>query len=708
MGPFQKSPEQIRLVVWAIVPLAIFSVSVGKQPRYILPCLVPLAILLASTIASRVRATSNGRRDPALCTVGVIAGAVLLVVGVLLYRAAPLVTAAGGGGGIGGWSILVVTSALAVIAAAGQRSARLLPATLAVAAALTLLSVHGAILAMRSPDPVVRAAQTLTAAAAPNTPFCACGAFLRNLPFYVRSRIVRAGTQEEVNAALSGAGPVLAAIDARKLAEAETALNRRFERLIEIPVLEYGAPPNRRFSVPRPRTRAPASRHHQDAMSGRVVTHLPAAVAFVAVAFFLRLAFGLAYEFWADDELQVFLIGLSHYTTGEWPYFGPDVVYSRTRIPGGLVGLLISTPLRLLAVPEAPYVLLNLLSCAALALLAWYVGRRNPSVPRWFLWPWVFFAPWTLNFSTHVVNPSYVLIGAIVFFVGAFELLPGVSLRVMPNRIAFACMGFGLLWVYQLHLSFPLMLPFVAVAFLATARRDTREAASGAAWFVAGAAIPALALLPTLVRFGLTSSVATAGANVVIDVTNVVRIPEITARFLSFASFEVPRFLGNNTASRLEFLWRHPWSAPVVVFAGVVGLLQPFVLLLAFFTTRHDRPEWHGVKWTALLTILLVCASFLFSVKDPASHAFYVTFPVATIYAFYCWEILLQRQWVRVIAASLLVCTAVIHLAIAIDHGKTRSLYTNRELVVRAIREKNYRLLGERRPVTWEANPDTR
>ena len=432
------------------------------------------------------------------------------------------------------------------------------------------------------------------------------------------------------------------------------------------------------------------------------------AAAFVVAAFLLRLSFGLVYEFWADDELQIFLIGLEHYATGAWPYFGPDVVYSKTRIPGALVGLLVGTPLRLIAAPETPFILLNLLSAGALTLLAWYIGRRNPGVPRWFLWSWVFFSPWTLNFSTHIVNPSYVLTGAIVFFVGAFELLPQVSIRVIPRGIAFACMGFGLLWVYQLHLSFPLLLPFVVVAFAAAAMRSWRDALHGAAWFAAGATIPGVAVLPTLVRFGLASSVSTAGANTVIDISNVVRIPEIAARFLSFASFEVPRFLGNNTASRLEFLSRQPWSVPFVLFGGLCGVIQPFVLLAAFFRMRNNSREWRAVAWTTLLTVALICASFLFSVKDPASHAFYVVFPVATIYAFYCWDVLLRRRLIRIVAALLLVCTLAMHVAIAIDHFSTRSLYTDRPLVVRAIREKNYRLLGERRPVLWSADQDGR
>ena len=444
-------------------------------------------------------------------------------------------------------------------------------------------------------------------------------------------------------------------------------------------------------------------------MSRRVASHLPKLVAFVAIAFALRLAFGLTYEFWADDELQIYLIGLSHYSTGEWPCFGPDVVYSRTRIPGALIGLLVSTPLAVVGDtrsalhPSQPAVGLR-----ADVARAGISGAEIPEVPRWFLWSWIFFAPWTLNFSAHVVNPSYVLTGSDRVLRRRVRVAAAAVGRRAADRVAFACMGFGLLWVYQLHLAFTLMLPFVAAVFVTTASRSWTDAAAGALWFAAGAAIPALALLPTLIRFGLASSVATAGANMVVDVTNVVRIPEITARFLSFASFELPRFLGNNTASRLEFLSRHAWSIPFVIFAGVVGLLQPFVLLVFFFRKRSERPEWHAVKWTTLLTLLLICASFLFSVKDPASHAFYVIFPVATIYAFYCWEVLLRRKWARGVAAALLVCTAAVHLAIAIDHVGTRSLYTNRELVVRAIREKNYRLLGERRPVSWREQSERR
>ena len=45
---------------------------------------------------------------------------------------------------------------------------------------------------------------------------------------------------------------------------------------------------------------------------------------------------------------------------------------------------------------------------------------RLPRLPRWLVWGWVMTAPWTLEYGTHIINPSYVLAPAVlVFGVGA-------------------------------------------------------------------------------------------------------------------------------------------------------------------------------------------------------------------------------------------------------------------------------------------------
>jgi hypothetical protein len=172
----------------------------------------------------------------------------------------------------------------------------------------------------------------------------------------------------------------------------------------------------------------------------------------------------------------------------------------------------------------------------------------------------------------------------------------------------------------------------------------------------------------------------------------------VPARFLSLASFELARFIGRNSAERLAFLRENLWLAPFAVFLGVTGLLQPAAMIVLWFRKRGARADWPQVKWLAFSTVLLLCLLFLFSAKLPASHTFYVTFPVAALYGFYCWDALLNsRRW-RAFALIFLVCGVVFHIGLAAHNLSRVSLYTDRRVPAAAIDEKRPALLGERRP----------
>ena len=144
--------------------------------------------------------------------------------------------------------------------------------------------------------------------------------------------------------------------------------------------------------------------------------------------FLLRLCFGLFQGKWGEeDEFQTYLIGLKCFTTGTWPYFGPDLTGAEThfsgQIAGALEGLLIGLPFHLLPIPEAPYVLLGILSTAGIAILTWYIVRRQPQLSYTWLFTWIAFCPWTLNEATHIINPSYVFFPSVLFFIGFLESL---------------------------------------------------------------------------------------------------------------------------------------------------------------------------------------------------------------------------------------------------------------------------------------------
>ena len=421
------------------------------------------------------------------------------------------------------------------------------------------------------------------------------------------------------------------------------------------------------------------------------------------LGFLFRLGFGLCLPFWTDDEKQIYLIGLKFYCTRAWPYFGPDVT-NTIQIPGALQGLLVGLPLFVVPVPEAPYVFLNLLSFAALCFFAWYCTRRLPDLPAWFVWTWLLTAPWTLNLSTHIFNPSYVLIGAVLFFVGAIETWPALRIGVIPPRWANFMMGFALLWVMQLHLSWVVLIPFLLASFYLQYQATGRNALPLLAWLAAGAAFSGIFLIPTYIKYGFVSGMGSTGEAVQVNWHNFRsywNLPEsILGRFLSLASFELPRFIGGNTNSRMAFIRTNAWLIPFVIFLVVVGVLQPIVLLVLWFRKETGQKDWRQIKYLTLFTLVLLYISFLFSFRAPHSHTLYVTFPVVMLYSLYCWNKFLTRPGWRKFAAVFLVSGVVFNLGLAVANFHRQSLYLDRGQVQAAIDARDYRIIGERREGT--------
>src|SRR5262249_5266161 len=230
----------------------------------------------------------------------------------------------------------------------------------------------------------------------------------------------------------------------------------------------------------------------------------PWVVALLLVGLFLvRAYYGLSLELRTTDEVQIYLLGLKFFTSGQWPFFGPDVMSGR-HVPGPSQGLLVGVPLLLAREPEAPLVVLNVLSFAGLVFLARYLTRRFAVVPPWITYLWLLTCPWTLNFSTHVYNPSYLLFLGCLFFVGFFELMPSLTGDMVPPGASFFLLGFSLAASSQFHLSWPLLLPFVLVAIVTRARKHLLTLPE-IGWLLVGAAGPLALLLPTVARYGFAS-----------------------------------------------------------------------------------------------------------------------------------------------------------------------------------------------------------
>lgn len=77
------------LLLWMVMPLVFFSISKGKLPSYILPCLLPLALLLGNALADRLK-LEQGRLLGINGLLNLVLGLVTLIALVYLQLKKPL------------------------------------------------------------------------------------------------------------------------------------------------------------------------------------------------------------------------------------------------------------------------------------------------------------------------------------------------------------------------------------------------------------------------------------------------------------------------------------------------------------------------------------------------------------------------------------------------------------------------------------------
>jgi len=426
--------------------------------------------------------------------------------------------------------------------------------------------------------------------------------------------------------------------------------------------------------------------------------------------FAFRLWFGLSREFFFEDQTQIFLLGFRYFATGEWPYFGPDVVWTKSEIPGALQALLVGVPLRIAPYPESPFVLLNLTSFAALAVFASYVSAHLPGAPRWLIWGWFLTIPWTVQFSAHLINTSYILPGSVMFFVGFFESVPWLSLRRLPAPVAHALMGAALTWLMQIHMSWPLLAPFALLAWISRWNDGPAASAKNAAAFCAGALVPALLLVPTLLQYGTQAGSGGVLRNIHVHWVNPWIVVTTLARFFSFASLEIVRFIATDGPKRLEFFGRHMWLTPLAAVVGAIGVVQPLWMCADWARSSRRWPDpatlgrWQTLRVLVGGTVLLVYVSYWFVMEPPQAHAFYVLAPVAFLFAAYWWQ-LIDSPRARRIAGSVLALSVFFHAGLAWAQWPELSMYKNREVVATAVRLKEPEMFAHRRDFAIGGGP---
>lgn len=249
---------ETRLALWMVLPLALFTLSVGKQPRYVLPLLPPIAILIAHGIVDRTRSGRGRdgglyqqRPDRGLQAASLASGAILLVAAALVWRARPLFV------DIPAWQSMsaaatIGMAGLAVVGVALSRGWRQAPWALAYASALALPALVLGVLAGGPEDAVHRVARAVVTARQASEPVGVSRVFVRNLVFYTGVQQTDLITDEQLTAFLSQAGTALVVAPADVLDRVESAGAPRAQRLAEFPYVNEAGLRLRSFLWPDP------------------------------------------------------------------------------------------------------------------------------------------------------------------------------------------------------------------------------------------------------------------------------------------------------------------------------------------------------------------------------------------------------------------------------------------------------------------------
>ena len=227
--------KEWRLLAWAFIPLLFFTISIGKQPRYILPVLPPLGILLARSIVRRAHEADRAPQK-ALAAATWATAVFYATVAILLARAAPLFMMA---------SPLLTYAGIALIGAsafvlawlAATRRWSLLPTTTASCATVLLLSLQFGALAGAGTEPVEQMADLIRMHRRSGEPVGAYQVLERNLVFYTRVKQVDLTDEGRTLDFLKSPERVLLVVRAADLSRLESIAGIRAKKLGEVQYL---------------------------------------------------------------------------------------------------------------------------------------------------------------------------------------------------------------------------------------------------------------------------------------------------------------------------------------------------------------------------------------------------------------------------------------------------------------------------------------
>jgi 4-amino-4-deoxy-L-arabinose transferase-like glycosyltransferase len=248
----------VRLLFWLALPLIFYTLSVGKQPRYILPLLPPIALLLAESIVERTRewrsldgARVRPRPNRAVVFGSVLCGVFLITLAVLIYRIQALFVDVNDGLTLTAMITIAFLGLFVVIVSMtnGWRGA---PAVLAFAAAVTFAVLPWGVLSAPADSAVWKMAQLIKQANPEGRTVGTYGVLVRNLIFYTGIKQFDISDDNQLHAFVVKDPHALIVLPLDELSRIQRDRGLSFDRLGEIRYFDEGHITVRTLLQPNP------------------------------------------------------------------------------------------------------------------------------------------------------------------------------------------------------------------------------------------------------------------------------------------------------------------------------------------------------------------------------------------------------------------------------------------------------------------------
>jgi hypothetical protein len=341
----------------------------------------------------------------------------------------------------------------------------------------------------------------------------------------------------------------------------------------------------------------------------------------LALAVRLYLAPHLDY---GDDQEAIYQLAKEFYLTGVFPQYGARVVYVNSAIPGSFQAVISGLPLYLSKgdVLGLKYWVVFLNWVSAIFLYLW-LNKKVATQHRLLLSVFLAFSPWSMLFSS-IWNPSFLPVLVVPFFWIVENLLH------RPSKTPYFYEGFllGLIFIlsFQLHLSAVLLVLAGGLVFFLLRNRIQFLIASFLGVLTGG-----VFLIPWLLaKIQNTADAPTSVAGLYLS--NSRYFVSAFIRYITFSTGEISRFIFIQPSKKglvglFDFLKTMPLSFVFIVttYLGVGVMLVAF--LRRWIRLRKDLKD--GFSRLEFLLPLVMLFVFLFSIKEPRAHTFWILMPLS-------------------------------------------------------------------------------